>query len=64
MGKRECTGGECPCEMSTHLSSLESENLRLKSILADIRNKDIENYTVTGKFFFDDELRRRISLAI
>lgn len=64
MGKRECTDGEWPCEMSTHLASLESENLRLKSILADIRNKDIENYTVTGKFFFDDELRRRIHLAI
>lgn len=28
---RECTDGEWPCEMSTHLAWLEAENARLES---------------------------------
>ena len=64
MWKKECTDGAWPCEMSTHLAAVESENFRLKSILADIRKADIERYMETGKFLYDDEMRKRIHDAI
>ena len=62
--KRECTDGEWPCEMSTYLASLEAENLRLKSILADLREGDCEKFKETGKFGFDEATRKRIHEAI
>jgi hypothetical protein len=50
---RPCTDGDWPCEMSTHLCFLEAENLRLKSLLADIKQWDVsqagETFRKTGK---------------
>ena len=67
MSKRECTDGDFPCEMSTHLAALEAENLKLKSLIADIKQWDIstarEIFMKTGKAMqltIPQELRSRI----
>jgi hypothetical protein len=64
MPRRECTNGAWPCEMSTHLAALEAENYRLKSLLADVKEQDINQFTKSGKWWFDEDTRKRIHEAL
>lgn len=67
MGKKECTDGDFPCEMSTHLAALEAENYQLKSLIADLKQWDISTasgiFVKTGKpmqLTIPQELRSRM----
>lgn len=64
---RQCTDGDWPCEMSSHLCWLEAENYRLKSLLADLKQWDVsqasERFKKTGKPFqmaIPQDLRKRM----
>jgi len=50
--------------MSTHLASLEAENYRVRSLLADIRMYDLTQHSKTGTFALKEELRERIKEVI
>ena len=56
---RKCSNGEWPCEMNTHIASIEAENNRLETQVAELEERLrkatalVEIKTAAGKDLFD-----------